>query len=107
MPIESQKYKTICTQDVCLTDVEKTMISAVIGLHIKKLLYFNQMFIYFELENDSLIDIPTKRKLDIRIKEHKSALNRPSIHSNVADHSAKTKHDIDFANPKITYVEKE
>ncbi len=45
----------------------------------------------------------TKRKLEIRVKEHKSALNKPYVHSNIAEHSFATKHDINWKNPKIIY----
>ena len=45
----------------------------------------------------------TKRKLKTRIGEHKKALNNPSIKSNIAEHAFKTKHNINWDKPKVTY----
>jgi hypothetical protein len=47
----------------------------------------------------------TKRKLETRVKEHKSALYKPYVHSKIAEHSFTTKHDINWKNPKIIYHE--
>ena len=47
----------------------------------------------------------TKRKLSSRIQEHKNALVRPTIQSNIADHSFHTKHNINFNDPQISYIE--
>ena len=47
----------------------------------------------------------TKRKLKSRINEHKSALTNLDIKSNVAEHSFKTNHNINFNNTKIIYRE--
>ncbi len=47
----------------------------------------------------------TKRKLGIRVDEHKKALNSMSINSNVADHAFNTKHNINFESPQIIYSE--
>ena len=47
----------------------------------------------------------TKRKLSNRISEHKNALFKPYIHSNVAEHAFQFKHDINFNNPEISYIQ--
>jgi RNase P protein component len=47
----------------------------------------------------------TKRKLKTRINEHKNALTRNHIHSQVAEHAFQTKHDINWSKPKIKYHE--
>jgi hypothetical protein len=47
----------------------------------------------------------TKIKLETKVKEHKSAFNKPFVHSNIAEHSFATKHDINWKNPKIIFHE--
>ncbi len=47
----------------------------------------------------------TKRKLKTRINEHKYALTRNHIDSQVAEHAFQTKHDINWSKPKIKYHE--
>ncbi len=47
----------------------------------------------------------TKRKLDIRIKEHKNAITKLYMTSHVADHTRETKHNINWDKPKISYYE--
>ena len=47
----------------------------------------------------------TKRKLKQRINEHKLALHKDYIKSNVADHAKLFKHSINFDEPKIAYFE--
>jgi hypothetical protein len=57
-------------------------------------------------ECDSVYVGTTKRQLKNRISEHKKALNKCYIKSNVADHAFSTKHDINWNNPKVKYSEK-
>ncbi len=47
----------------------------------------------------------TKRKLDIRIKEHKNAITKLYVTSYVADDARETKHNINWDKPKISYHE--
>jgi hypothetical protein len=45
----------------------------------------------------------TKRKLEIRVKEHKITLNKSYVHSSITEHSFATKNDINCKNQKIIY----
>jgi predicted GIY-YIG superfamily endonuclease len=47
----------------------------------------------------------TKRDLKSRISEHKSALHLNYVNSNVAEHSFKFKHDVNFNGAIVKYKE--
>ena len=47
----------------------------------------------------------TIRKLKTRVNEHKNALYKPYINSNVAAHCFSTKHPVNFQKPKVNYIE--
>ncbi len=47
----------------------------------------------------------TQKENSRLVKEYKSALNKSYVHSNIAEHSFATIHDINWKNPKIIYHE--
>ena len=54
---------------------------------------------------DSVYVGTTRRKLNTRVNEHKNALFKPYINSNVAEHCFSTKHSVNFQEPKVNYIE--
>jgi hypothetical protein len=75
---------------------------------IKKPIYQKSNVVYnVECKNcDSVYVGTTKRKLIDRLFEHKKALKKTYVDSNIAEHSLKTNHEINFENTKISYFEK-